>query len=72
MPDTQERAWRHLNFFQFEAYIHAKVPRVRCAACAKMTPIAVPWARANSGFTPLIAALSILVMAAEQLLHLLH
>ena len=28
--DTQEREWRHLNFFQFEAYIHAKVPRVRC------------------------------------------
>lgn len=26
--DTQEREWRHLNFFQFQAYIHAKVPRV--------------------------------------------
>jgi transposase len=48
--DTQEREWRHLNFFQFEAYLHAKVPRVRCETCAKTTQIAVPWARANSGF----------------------
>lgn len=55
--DTQEREWRHLNFFQFEAYIHAKVPRVRCEACAKTTQIAVPWARANSGFTQLMEAL---------------
>ena len=27
--DTLQRQWRHLNFFQFQAYIHAKVPRVR-------------------------------------------
>ncbi len=25
LHDTPERSWRHLNFFQFEAYIHAKV-----------------------------------------------
>lgn len=55
--DTQERAWRHLNFFQFEAYLHAKVPRVRCGACAKTTQVAVPWARTNSGFTQLMEAL---------------
>jgi len=24
--DTLQRQWRHLNFFQFQAYIHAKVP----------------------------------------------
>jgi len=55
--DTQERAWCHLNFFQFEAYLHAKVPRVRCGACAKTTQVAVPWARTNSGFTQLMEAL---------------
>ena len=27
--DTQERQWRHLNFFQYQAYLHGKVPRVR-------------------------------------------
>lgn len=55
--DTQERTWRHLNFFQFEAYIHAKVPRVRCDSCAKTTQVSVPWARAQSGFTQLMEAL---------------
>ncbi len=28
--DTKERTWRHLNFFQFHAYIHCKVPRTKC------------------------------------------
>ena len=55
--DTQAREWRHLNFFQFQAYIQAKVPRVRCAACGKTTQVAVPWARPNSGFTQLMEAL---------------
>ena len=55
--DTLEREWRHLNFFQYQAYIHAKVPRVHCGACAKTTRIPVPWARPNSGFTLLMEAL---------------
>ena len=55
--DTRERAWRHLNFFQYQAYIHAPVPRVRCDACTKTTQIEVPWARPNSGFTLLMEAL---------------
>lgn len=28
--DTMERTWRHLNFFQYKAFIHASVPRVAC------------------------------------------
>jgi transposase len=55
--DTCERTWRHLNFFQFQAYIHAKVPRVRCGACHNTTQVPVPWARPNSGFTLLMEAL---------------
>ncbi|AGA90215.1 transposase family protein [Thioflavicoccus mobilis 8321] len=55
--DTRERQWRHLNFFQYHAYLHAKVPRVQCAACGKTTQVEVPWARAQSGFTPLMEAL---------------
>jgi transposase len=55
--DTLEREWRHLNFFQYQAYLHAKVPRVRCRACAKTTQVPVPWARPNSGFTLLMEAL---------------
>jgi transposase len=55
--DTRERTWRHLNFFQFQAHVHAKVPRVRCADCQKTSQVAVPWARPNSGFTLLMEAL---------------
>ncbi len=28
--DTMERTWRHLNFFWYEAFTHASVPRVAC------------------------------------------
>ena len=28
--DSEEKTWRHLNFFQHEAYLHARVPRVTC------------------------------------------
>jgi len=57
--DTLERSWRHLNFFQYQAYINARVPRVRCAECGKTTQIEVPWARPGSGFTLLMEALLI-------------
>ena len=30
--DTEEVTWRHLNFFQHEAYLHARVPRITCQA----------------------------------------
>jgi len=36
--DTLKHDWYHLNFFQLQAYIHAKVLRVRCGTCAKTTP----------------------------------
>lgn len=55
--DTRERTWRHLNFFQYQAYIHAKVPRVRCSVCGEIHQVPVPWARAQSGFTQLMEAL---------------
>ena len=29
--DTERHTWRHLNFFQHEAYLSARVPRVICA-----------------------------------------
>ena len=55
--DTQEREWRHLNFFRYQAYLRAKIPRVRCAAGGKTAQVTVPWARPGSGFTPLMEAL---------------
>jgi transposase len=56
--DTMEETWRHLNFFQYEAYLHARVPRVSCpnSGCG-IKKISVPWARPGSGFTLLFEAL---------------
>jgi transposase len=57
--DRVRRDWRHLDFFQFEAWLHADVPRVKCDACGKTSQIAVPWAREGSGFTLLFEALAL-------------
>ena len=54
--DTEEKTWRHLNFFQHEAYLHARVPRVKCEVCG-VKQVLVPWARPGSGFTLLFEAL---------------
>ena len=53
--DTESLTWRHLNFFQHQAFLHARTPRVECSRCG-VHRIAVPWARANSGFTLLFEA----------------
>jgi transposase len=50
-----ERVWRHLNFFQYQAFVHARLPRVQCRHCGVRT-VAVPWARPGSGFTLLFEA----------------
>ena len=57
--DRMARSWRHLDFFQYEAWLHADVPRVRCGGCGKTTQVAVPWAREGSGFTLLFEALAL-------------
>ena len=53
--DTSDKTWRHLSFFQHEAYLHARVPRVKCDACG-VKQIGVPWAREDSGFSLLFEA----------------
>ncbi|MBD3743420.1 MAG: ISL3 family transposase, partial [Stenotrophomonas sp.] len=57
--DRVRRDWRHLDFFQFEAWLHADVPRVKCDACGKVSQVPVPWAREGSGFTLLFEALGL-------------
>lgn len=57
--DRLQRSWRHLDFFQYEAWLHADVPRVGCTACGKTTQLGVPWAREGSGFTLLFEALAL-------------
>ncbi len=62
--DTLEREWRHLNCFQYAAYLHAQTPRVRCRQCGKTRQVEPPWARPQSGFTQLMEALIILLCQA--------
>jgi transposase len=54
--DTQERVWKHLNFFQYETYLYANLPRINCLKCKTTKNVSVPWARPNSGFTLLFEA----------------
>ena len=58
--DTVDRQWRHLNFFQFETVLHARVPRVWTDE-GKVVQIEVPWARPGSGFTLMFEALAMMV-----------
>ena len=61
--DTQNKTWRHLNFFEHVTYLRVRTPRVDCPDCGvKLVP--VPWAREGSGFTILFEAF-ILAMAKE-------
>lgn len=55
--DRAQRTWQHLHFFQYKAFLHAPVPRVKCGHCGKVTQVEVPWARPGSGFTLLMDAL---------------
>jgi transposase len=57
--DRVRRDWRHLDFFQHEAWLHADVPRVDCSACGKTTAVEAPWARPGSGFTLLFEAFAL-------------
>jgi transposase len=51
--DTMEKRWRHLDFFEHQAFLSARVPRVDCAEHG-VHLVAVPWARPGSGFTLLM------------------
>jgi transposase len=62
--DTETRRWQHLNFFQHECFIIARVPRV-AGEDGKPRTISVPWARSGSGFTLLFEAYTMLLIEHE-------
>jgi transposase len=61
--DTVDQTWRHLDFFQHKALLHARLPRVRCPEHG-VRQVSVPWARPGSGFTLLFEALVLTFAAA--------
>ena len=61
--DTEQRSWRHMDFFQHSAYLTARVPRCRCDEHG-VKQVLVPWARPGSGFTLLFEALAMMLIPA--------
>lgn len=61
--DTVSKTWRHLNFFQYDCYIHLRTPRTQCNECGirQWSPL---WSRVDSGFTMLFEAF-IMTLARE-------
>jgi transposase len=57
--EHRRRSWRHLDFFQFEAYVHCELPRIACGACRGTTQLDAPWAREGSRFSLLFEALAL-------------
>lgn len=57
--DTNQRSWRHINFFQHDCYLHARVPRV-VTSQGNILQVKVPWAMEGSSFTLLFEAMSML------------
>lgn len=58
--DTNTRTWRHLDFFQHQAYLSTRIPRIECADCG-VKQVMVPWARPGSGFTLLFEIYTLLL-----------
>ena len=54
--DTTEKTWRHLNFFQYQCYLHAWIPRVDLGD-GKVRQVQAPWEGHTAGFTLLFEAL---------------
>jgi transposase len=62
--DTEEKSWRHLDFFQHKCYLSARVPRIELPD-GKIRQVSVPWARSGSGFTLLFEAYAMLLIEGE-------
>jgi len=50
--DTKQKTWRHLNFFQHECYLHARVPRIDVDGSKRL--VTVPWWGVSLWFTLLM------------------
>lgn len=58
---AEERAWRHLDSCQYQTYLHARIPRIKCPEHGVLQA-RVPWAEPQSRFTLLFERLAIDVL----------
>jgi hypothetical protein len=61
--DTEQKTWRHWNFFQHESFITARVPRSDCPQCGPRL-VAAPWARPGRCLTLLFEGF-VMIMARQ-------
>jgi len=61
--DAEMKKWRHLDFWDWKTYMHARVPRTNCGACKKVTQVPVKWSRSQSRFTLHFEAWAMRLMA---------
>lgn len=61
--DTEKKQWRHLDFWNWKTFMHARLPRVACNVCNKVTQVSVKWSRPLSHFTLLFEAWAMRLMA---------
>lgn len=61
--DAERKQWRHLDFWNWKTYMHARVPRTNCRACNKITLVPLKWSRPKSHFTYLFEAWAMRLMA---------
>jgi transposase len=61
--DSEKKHWRHLDFWDWKTFMHARLPRVNCKLCNKITQVPVKWARPLSHFTLLFEAWAMRLMA---------
>lgn len=59
------RTWRHLDTCQFETFLQAQVPRVKCSDCG-VHLVNVPWAEPGGRFTLLFECFAIDVLTTAQ------
>lgn len=57
----EERTWRHLDSCQFKTLLHARIPRIRCAAHGVLQ-VKVPWAEPGRRFTAMFERWAIEVL----------
>lgn len=61
------RLWRHLDTCQYETYLKAAVPRVKCGTCGVHT-CSVPWAQSHSRFSELFECHAIDILQSCQVI----
>jgi len=59
---SEERAWRHLDSCQFQTYLHARPPRVKCPEHG-VRQVQLPWAEGRARFTLMFERFAIDVLS---------